>query len=53
MKLKKKNLAMTQEERYIRKRNRIRYEKKLVTFLRDCSMKLHKSILKFRLNKLK
>ena len=38
---------------YVRKRNRFRYEKYLVTFLRDCSMKLHKSILKFRLNKLK
>ena len=37
----------------IRKRNRFRYKKYLVTFLRDCSMKLHKSILKFRLNKLK
>ena len=37
----------------VRKRNRFRYEKYLVMFLRDCSMKLHKNILKFRLNKLK
>ena len=37
----------------LRKRYRIRYEKNLVTFLRDCSMTLHKSILKFRPNKLK